>query len=125
MAIHIETQHAIFEDIFHEAIRHFEAGRWAPAMSLLKSKDSSIDVLVELEEKETERASDVDRVRIWDNFELGRAKMVRKDFDMQLAMCRGAQLIHLGDLHFKEAETGEPEDFMAAALLAQDDYRLV
>jgi hypothetical protein len=40
-----------------------------------------------------------------------------------LAMCKCSQLIHLGDLHFKEALNGDPGDMLARGLLAQDDYR--
>jgi hypothetical protein len=117
-----EVTNEILEECFHQAIRLYEAGKWAPSMSLLKSKDAELDVFVELEEK-LERSSD-ENFSYWglgDGF--GRAVDLRRDFSMQLAMCQGSQLLHLGDIHFKDALNGEPEDLLAGALLAQDDYR--
>jgi hypothetical protein len=96
-------------------------------MSLLKSKDSELDVLVELEEKYANQNILKDDYSEW-GFAGGkcgenRAGMLRGDFDMHMAMCKGSQLIHMGDLHFKAAMNGDPDDMMARALLAQDDYR--
>jgi len=114
-------------DIFHQAVGHFEAGRWAQAMNLLYSKDSALDVLVGLENEYEANANSLtpSTSLLDDGYDLGTARMLRADFAMQLAMCKGAQLIHTGDLHFSEAEAGEPEDLLARALLAQDDYRYV
>jgi hypothetical protein len=125
-AFHLEVTHVILEECFHQSIRLFEEGRWAPAMSLLQSKDSELDVLVEFEENNSTRGLKRDEYSDWglSGDKYGRrAGMLRRDFDMQMAMCKGSQLIHTGDLHFKEAMNGDPDDMMARALLAQDDYR--
>jgi hypothetical protein len=96
-------------------------------MSLLKSKDSELDVLVEFEEKNSNQNIIRDDYSQWglsgESSGENRAGMLRRDFDMHMAMCKGSQLIHMGDLHFKEAMNGDPGDMMARALLAQDDYR--
>ncbi|KIM28747.1 hypothetical protein M408DRAFT_69128 [Serendipita vermifera MAFF 305830] len=125
-AFRLEVTHIIMEECFHQAIRLFEAGKWAPAMSLLQSKDSELDVLVELEERYFEQDGFKDDYSPWgvgDTYEQERAASKRRDFDLQMAMCKGSQLIHTGDLHFKDAMNGDPDDMMSRALLAQDDYR--
>lgn len=128
VAFGFEVSHAILEACFHQAIRLFEDGKWAPAMSHLKSKEAELDVLVEHEERQNKRhrASNDDDYSSWgigNLYEVGRAEALRNDFAMQLAMCKGSQLIHLGDIHFKDAMSGDPDDMLARALLAQDDYR--
>ena len=122
ISLRIQVSHPPIEEVFHEAVRHFEAGRWAPAMSLLKSQDAAIDVLAGLEDVHAaiEGSSLPQEPR-----ENVSARLWRVDFDMQLAMCRASQLLHTGDWHFKEAETGMAEDLMGRAQLAQDDYRSV
>lgn len=120
--LRIQVSHPLLEETFHQAIRHFEAGRWAPAMNLLKSQDGAIDVLVGLEDACAAMGGSPSPP---ERYEYGKAKLTRVEFDMQLAMCRASQLIHTGDWHFKEAETGVPEDMMGRAQLAQDDYRSV
>jgi hypothetical protein len=123
LSLRIEACHVALEDTLHHAIRHFEAGRWAPAMSLLKSQDALIDVLVNVEDT-YQKAAAMDSSWIpLEGFESGKASLTRIEFDMQLAMCRASQLIHMGDMHFREAETGVAEDMMGRAQLAQDDYR--
>ena len=117
--LRIQVSHPSIEETFHEAVRHFEAGRWAPAMSLLKSQDAAIDVLAGLEDV---HAASLPRGQREEN---GSARSWRVDFDVQLAMCQASQLLHTGDWHFKEAETGMAEDLMGRAQLAQDDYRSV
>jgi hypothetical protein len=122
LALIAEVTNYILEECFHRAIRLYEDGKWAPSMSLLKSKDGELDVFVDIEQK-LEHSSDEIFVSwgLGDGF--GRAVDLRRDFSMQLAMCQGSQLLHLGDIHFKDALNGEPEDLLAGALLAQDDYR--
>jgi hypothetical protein len=123
-AFQLEVNHIILEECFHQSIRLFEEGRWAPAMSLLKSKDSELDVLLEHEEKNANQSPMRDDYSEWGlSGQENRAGMLRRDFDMHMAMCKGSQLIHMGDLHFKEAMNGDPGDMMTRALLAQDDYR--
>jgi len=125
-AFYREVAHVLLEECFHKSVRLFEEGKWAPAMNLLQSKDSELDVLVEFEERNFSESRRRDDYSKWglsgDKYE-ERAGMLRRDFDMHMAMCRGSQLIHTGDLHFKEAINGDPDDMMARALLAQDDYR--
>lgn len=125
LSLRIEAGHAALEDTLHQAIRHFEAGRWALAMSLLKSQDALIDVLVDVEDAYQNAAAVDSSWTPLEPFESGKANLTRVEFDMQLAMCRASQLIHTGDMHFREAETGVAEDMMGHAQLAQDDYRCV
>lgn len=125
LSLRIESCHVTLEDTLHQAIRYFEAGKWAPAMSLLKSQDGLIGVLVDMEETYIKAAA-LDRSWTpFEGFECGRARLTRVDFDMQLAMCRASQLIYTGDEHFQQAETGDAEDMMGRVHLAQDDYRCV
>jgi hypothetical protein len=124
--LRIQVSRPPIEEAFHQAIRHFEAGQWALAMNLLNSQDSAIDVLVSLEEKYLAGESSSSSPRLADHeLEYGMARLTRREFDTQLAMCRASQLMHTGDCHFREAETGIAEDMMGRAQLAQDDYRLV
>jgi hypothetical protein len=93
-------------------------------MSTLQSKDATIDVLIGLEDAyERTAVAEADAHSPLERSEPGRARLIRTEFDMQLAMCRASQLICTGDRHFKEAETGMPEDMIGNAQLAQDDYR--
>ena len=118
MPLRIEMYHISFEETFHKAIRHFEAGRWAYAMSLLKSQDAAIDLAIGLEDayKNKLNSHELHGLR-------GNARLTRVEFDMQLAICSASQLIHTGDQHFKEAENCMAEEMMGHAQLAQDDYR--
>lgn len=126
--IHIQISHIELQNIFHQAIHHFQAGRWAPALSLLKSKDSTFDVLISMEERLSRRKIALKRFALWGigrDFEKGRAEMVRRKFEVQFAICKGSQLMHFGDIHFNEAMNGTPDDLAAKALLALDDYECV
>lgn len=124
LAARFETSHQLLEDSFHVAIRHYEDGKWVAALNVLKSKASEVDVLVEMEERQNTIGEPLD-FSDWGLWDAGddRASILRNDFDLQLAVCQGAQLIHMGDLHFGQAMQGDPDDMMSRALLAQDDYR--
>lgn len=124
LALLAEVTHTILEEEFHQAVRLYESGKWAPAMSLLKSKDAELDAFVELEEK-MENYPDENFLNWGLSGGFGRAIDLRTDYNVQLSVCQAAQLLHLGDLHFKDALDGEPEDLLAGTLLAQDDYRYV
>jgi hypothetical protein len=89
-------------------------------MSLLQSKDAELDVFVELEEKLKDNPNSVSGGL---GYSLGEAQLQREEYTTLLAMCKCSQLIHFGDLHFKEALNGDPGDMLARGLLAQDDYR--
>jgi hypothetical protein len=93
-------------------------------MSLLQSKDAELDVFVELEEKSKDNPKDnPNSVSGGLGYSLGEAQLQREEYTTLLAMCKCSQLIHFGDLHFKEALNGDPGDMLARGLLAQDDYR--
>jgi len=92
-------------------------------MNLLKSQDAAINVLIDLEGAYKEAAAKDKFLPPLDLPESRNAALTRVEFDMQLAICHTSQLIHTGDLHFKDAETGMAEDMMGHAQLAQDDYR--
>lgn len=123
LALLFEVSFEILHEGFHQAIRMYEAGRWANAMSLLRSREGELDVLVEQEEKLESIEEDFSDWGLGDGFSFDRAEILRADYAMHLAICQGSQLMHSGDLHFKEALNGEAEELMARALLAQDDYR--
>jgi hypothetical protein len=89
-------------------------------MSLLQSKDAELDVFVELEEKLKDNPNSVSGGL---GYSLGEAQLQREEYTTLLAMCKCSQLIHFGDIHFKEALNGDPGDMLAQGLLAQDDYR--
>jgi hypothetical protein len=125
MPLRMVVSHFFLEKALHEAVRHFEAGRWAPAMSLLKSQDAAVSVLMELEDAYERAAAKDNSSSLLRGYELGTARLTRTDFDLQLAICQGSQLVHTGDWHFREAEVGMAEDMMGRAQLAQDDYRQV
>ena len=127
--IHLEISCTLMREIFHDCVRKFEDGKWVRAMSLLSSKESALDVLVGLEDTYEAAWADVS-VDLGDRgltsaYKLGDAKALSDEFAMLLAMCKASQLLHLGDMHFEEAESGEPEEVFARAVLAQDDYRWV
>jgi hypothetical protein len=98
----------------------FRDGKWAQALSLLQSKEAELNVFVELEEKLKENPNSVSGGL---RYSLGEANLQREEYATLLAMCKCSQLIHFGDVHFKEALHGDPGDMLARGLLAQDDYR--
>jgi hypothetical protein len=125
--VHLEASYTLMREIFHESVKQFEGGKWVRAMNLLSSKESALGVLVELDDTyevawESLRLGDR---RLGSGYKVGDAGTLRDEFAMLLAMCKAAQLLHLGDMHFEEAQNGEPEEVLARALLAQDDYRYV
>jgi hypothetical protein len=123
MPLRMVISYFLLEKALHESIRHFEAGRWAQAMSLLKSQDAAVSVLMELEDTYERAAAKDNSSSLLRGYELGTARLTRTDFDLQHAICQGSQLIHTGDWHSREAEVGMAEDMMGRAQLAQDDYR--
>jgi len=98
------------EELFYEALHDFEKGRWAKALSTIKSYESAMVVAVEHEEKL--EIADKRAVYLFDNFSL------------LFARCQGSQLLKTGDVHWDRAAGGDPGDLWGNALLAQDDYRL-
>lgn len=125
--IHLEISCTLMREIFHDSVRQFEDGKWVRAMSLLSSKESALDVLVGLEDTYEAAWADVS-VGLGDcgltsAYKVGDARALSDEFAMLLAMCKASQLLHLGDMHFEDVESGEPEEVFARALLAQDDYR--
>ena len=126
LVLFYETSCSLIEDCFQASVRLYNAGNWAKAMSMLKSKDSEVDVLVELEERI--RTQGIVYEESWHLETLlgfNRAQVLREETIMQLSRCQAFQLLHSGDVHFMEAMDGDPEEgtTLARALLAQDDYR--
>ncbi|CCA69010.1 hypothetical protein PIIN_02869 [Serendipita indica DSM 11827] len=127
LVLFYETSASLIEHCFQASVRLYNANNWAKAMSLLKSKDSEVDVLVDLEERIKTQGIIYKESWCLDSL-LGfsRAQVLREETNMQLSRCQAFQLLHSGDIHFKEAMEGDPEEgeTLARALLAQDDYRV-
>jgi hypothetical protein len=125
--VHLKMSYTLMREVFHESVRQFESGKWVRAMNLLSSKESALGVLVGLDDAyEVARESlRLGNCGLESRYKVGDVGTLRDEFVMLLAMCKAAQLIHLGDINFAEAENGEPEEVLARALLAQDDYRYV
>jgi hypothetical protein len=115
------------EELFYEALFDFEKGRWAKALSIIKSYESAMVVAVEHEEKLD--LSEKRAIYLFDSsYDNGtRLRQLihnRPDFTLLFARCQGSQLLKTGDMHWDRAAGGDPGDLWGNALLAQDDYRL-
>jgi hypothetical protein len=114
------------EEIFYEALFDFEKGRWAKALSNIKSYESAMVVAVEHEEKL--ELADKRAVYLFDSAYKNGNRRHRLtdghlDFSLLFARCQGSQLLKTGDGHWDRAAGGDPGDLWGNALLAQDDYR--
>lgn len=115
-----ETSHTILQDCLDRANSLYGSGSWVLALSLLTSKDAELDELVELEEKLEAYPNFVAHGLGYKQRDAG---VIREEYQALFSSCKCSQLIHFGDLHFKEALNGDPEDIFARGLLAQDDFR--
>jgi len=115
------------EELFYESLFDFEKGRWAKALSLIKSYESAMVVAVEHEEKID--PADKRAAHLFDSaYDNGdRCHQLihgHPDFSLLFARCQGSQLLKTGDSLWDRAAGGDPGDLWGNALLAQDDYRL-
>ncbi|KAG8800445.1 hypothetical protein FRC17_006876 [Serendipita sp. 399] len=118
--------YAILESQLQQALKLFESGQWALAMSLLKSSEAELDVFLESEEKGAKKGVDDAEYAKWgmsDYYLPGKAAMLKREYEIQLSICSATQLLNIGDRHFEDSMRQAPEDMMSYALLAQDDYR--
>ncbi|KAG8826746.1 hypothetical protein FRC19_007759 [Serendipita sp. 401] len=121
-----EVTYIILDTHLRQAVGLFGKGKWAMAMSMLKGREAELDSFAETEEKRVTKGVGEAAYAMWgmgDYYIPEKAMMLKREYEIQSSVCRATQLLHVGDLNFQQSMTCDPDDMMAYALLAQDDYR--